>query len=320
MDIAERRLPQDGRMTLTTSQGEYDMRVSTYPSVHGENMVLRILDKDSSRLTLQKLGIAPDTRQEIERLIFRPHGMFLVCGPTGSGKTTTLYACLNALNSVERNIMTIEDPVEYQLTGIVQGSVNPKAGITFAAGLRSLVRQDPDVLLVGEIRDTETARIAVEAALTGHLVLSTIHANDAASAVTRLVDMGVEPFLVASALSAALAQRLMRVVCNECACPALLDEQTAQTLRAEGWSNLESAKLRRGAGCEACSKSGFRGRTGIHELMEVNPEIQRLILARASSQEIAEIALRGRRSLRQDAFSKMFGGTTTYEEVVRVTV
>ncbi len=279
MDIAERRMPQDGRFTLLTPQGEYDFRLSTFPSLFGENVVIRILDRNAGRITLPNIGMLPDTLARLQEIILRPYGMVLACGPTGSGKTTTMYACLNAINSVERNIMTIEDPVEYQVAGIIQGNVNPKAGITFANGLRTLVRQDPDVILVGEIRDSETAHIAVEAALTGHLVLSTIHANDAAGAIIRLMDMGVAPFLVASALAATLAQRLLRLTCAQCAAPYAPD---AALLEALGCADLLYAadfRFQRGAGCDACSKTGYRGRTAAHELLEVTEAVQRLILA-----------------------------------------
>lgn len=320
MDIAERRAPQDGRLTLLTPQGEYDFRVSTFPAVYGENIVIRILDKNAGRISLDKLGMQPELLARIKSIINRPHGMFLACGPTGSGKTTTLYASLNALNSVERNIMTIEDPVEYQVPGIIQGNVNPKAGVTFSTGLRTLVRQDPDVILIGEIRDAETARIAVEAALTGHMVFSTIHANDAAGAVTRLMDMGVEPFLVASALIATLSQRLMRLVCPKCASP--YDPEPQMVLRLGCADLLEDPnyQFRRGLGCEGCSRTGYKSRAGIYELMEVTDPVQRLILAQASSQEIRDVAFSKQMTLRDDAVLKLRHNLTTPEEVIRVTV
>ena len=324
MDIAERRAPQDGRLTLLTPQGEFDFRLSTYPALFGENMVIRILDKSAGRVTLPKLGMQPETLRRLERIVHRPHGMFLACGPTGSGKTTSLYACLNALNSIERNIMTIEDPVEYQVAGVIQGNVNPKAGVTFATGLRTLVRQDPDVILVGEIRDAETARIAVQAALTGHFVLSTIHANDAAGAITRLIDMGVEPFLVASALVATLGQRLIRLVCPRCATPhlpeaSLLDATDLAQYLPAGAGEADTP-FRRGVGCETCGRAGYKGRAGVYELMEVTPEVQRLILAQASAQEIKTVALADVPSLRDDAVAKVLQGLTTPEEVLRVTI
>ena len=320
MDIAERRAPQDGRLTLLTPQGEFDFRISTFPAVYGENIVIRILDKNAGRISLERLGMRPEMLERIQKIIHRPHGMFLACGPTGSGKTTTLYASLNSLNSVERNIMTIEDPVEYQVPGIIQGNVNAKAGVTFSTGLRTLVRQDPDVILVGEIRDAETARIAVEAALTGHMVFSTIHANDAAGAVTRLLDMGVEPFLVASALVATLSQRLMRVVCTKCAVPYIPETGMVLSLGCEDLLIDPDYQFRRGAGCEACSRTGYKGRAGVYELMEVNETIQRMILAQASSQEIKEVAFKNELSLRDDAIAKLRRNLTTAEEVIRVTV
>jgi type II secretory ATPase GspE/PulE/Tfp pilus assembly ATPase PilB-like protein len=247
--------------------------------------------------------------------------MILTCGPTGSGKTTTLYACLNALNSIERNIVTIEDPVEYQVAGIIQGNVNTKAGVNFATGLRTLVRQDPDIILVGEIRDEETARIAVEAALTGHLVLSTIHANDSAGAVTRLIDMGVEPFLVSSALVAAVSQRLVRIVCPRCVAPYSPDPFMIESL---GCADLLAPsahfQFKRGLGCESCNRSGYKGRTGVYELMEVTAEIQRMILAQAPTQDIKAAALARSRTLRDDAVLKIRQGVTTAEEVLRVTI
>jgi type IV pilus assembly protein PilB len=320
MDIAEHRAPQDGRMSLVIGQSEYDFRVSTYPSLFGENVVIRILDKNAGRITLPSIGMAPDLLARLRELINRPYGMFIVCGPTGSGKTTTLYACLNALNTVDRNIMTIEDPVEYQLAGIVQGSVNPKAGITFASGLRTLVRQDPDVILVGEIRDTETARIALEAALTGHLVLSTLHANDAAGALTRLVDLGVEPFLVASAVVATLAQRLVRVTCPKCAAPYLPDRALLEEIGGRDLLAIPGFGFTKGAGCETCNRAGYKGRTGIHELMEMTRDVQQLVLAQASTQEIRTVALAGKRTLREDALLKVAQNQTTPEEVARMTV
>jgi len=320
MDIAERRAPQDGRLTLLTPQGEFDFRLSTYPSIYGENVVIRILDKSAGRIALEGLGMQPDTRTRMYELIHRPYGMILTCGPTGSGKTTTLYACLNALNSVERHIITIEDPVEYQLAGVVQGNVNPKAGITFATGLRTIVRQDPDVILVGEIRDAETARIAVEAALTGHLVLSTIHANDSAGAITRLVDMGVEPFLVASALMATVAQRLVRLTCQRCAMPYTPDPELVESLSCGDLLRAEDFRFMRGVGCESCGRQGYRGRTGVYELLEVNAEVQRLILAQAPAAEIKAAALFGGGTLRDAAARKIRQGLTTPDEVVRITI
>ena len=320
MDIAERRAPQDGRLTLRTPSGEYDFRISTYPSLHGENVVIRILDRNAGRVALVNLGMQEAVLDRLQQLIHRPNGMILACGPTGAGKTTTLYACINAINSVERNIMTIEDPVEYQVAGIVQGNVNAKVNMTFSTGLRTLVRQDPDVILVGEIRDAETARIAIEAALTGHLVLSTIHANDSAGAVTRLLDMGVEPFLVASALVAVLSQRLVRTICARCVQPY---EPPIPLLEAIGAAHLLTEpdfQFTHGAGCDVCGRTGYKGRAGIYELMEVTPDAQRLILASASSQELKAATLPPGAALRDDAIRKIHAGVTTAEEVVRVTI
>ncbi|HLK59050.1 MAG TPA: GspE/PulE family protein [Chthonomonadaceae bacterium] len=320
MDIAEQRAPQDGRLTLQTPGGEYDMRLSTYPCLYGENMVIRILDKSADRIHLPNLGMEADTLAELQHLIQRPHGMILACGPTGSGKTTTLYACLNALNSVERNIMTIEDPVEYRVNGIIQGNVNAKAGVTFASGLRTLVRQDPDVILVGEIRDGETARIAVEAALTGHMVLSTIHANNSAGAVNRLIDMGIEPFLVASTLVAAVSQRLLRLNCKECLTPYLPDPELIARMKCEALSASPGWRYLRGAGCETCNGVGFKGRTGVYELMAVTEPLERLIQARVTTRELCDAAFAHSRQLRADAFCKLSRGLTTLEEIARVTV
>ena len=319
MDIAERRAPQDGRISMMTSLGEYDFRVSTYPSVYGENVVLRILDKKSTKIGLEKLGMPEIIHGKMDELIHRPYGMILVCGPTGSGKTTTLYSCLNALNSVERNIMTIEDPVEYQLTGIVQASVNAKAGITFATGLRSLVRQDPDIILVGEIRDGETARIAIEAALTGHLVMSTIHANDSAGAITRLMDMGIEPFLVASALIASLTQRLIRLNCVRCSVPIIPSPELLESMEIPVQMG-ENIVFQKGPGCDLCNQTGYRGRGGIYELLSITEEVQRLILARSSSPDIKQVGLKGHGSLRDDAIFKLKKGVTSTEEVMRITI
>jgi type IV pilus assembly protein PilB len=317
MDIAERRAPQDGRITLVTQTGHYDFRISTYPSIHGENLVIRILDKSAANIGIPNLGMKPEVLERFEQLIRRPHGMILAAGPTGSGKTTTLYAALHELNSAERNIITIEDPVEYQLPGVVQGNVNPKAGVTFASGLRTIVRQDPDVVLVGEIRDRETAEIATEAALTGHLVLSTLHTNDAAGAVSRLTDMGIEPFLIASSLIGVSAQRLVRVICPKCSVPYSPPEKMLSLLGLDPDMKIE---YKIGNGCEYCNRTGYRGRKGVFELLAVSPEVQALILARASSGEIREEArAAGMQTLRENAVEKIKAGLTTPEEVLRVT-
>lgn len=319
MDVAERRAPQDGRITLIARPQEYDFRISTYPAVHGENVVIRVLEKSAAQITLDKLGMQPDVADGFGRAVHAPYGMILTCGPTGAGKTTSLYAALNMINSVERNIITIEDPVEYQLPGVVQANVNRKAGLTFATGLRTIVRQDPDVILVGEIRDSETAEIAVEAALTGHLVLSTLHANDSAGAAARLIDMQVEPFLVASSVIALLSQRLIRTICSRCATPHSPTPEIVQQLNLPlSADDLEGAM--RGAGCEQCGRTGYKGRTGIYELLRIDDDIRAAIVGRSSAATIRQIAMeKGMRSLRQDALLKVKAGQTTLEEVIRVT-
>jgi general secretion pathway protein E len=317
MNIAERRLPQDGRIRVRVAERGIDIRVSTVPTAFGESLVLRLLDRSQVLLDLETLGFAGADFERFERLIARPYGMILVTGPTGSGKTTTLYAVLDRLNSPDKKIVTIEDPVEYQITGINQIQVHPKIGLTFAGGLRSIVRQDPDVILVGEIRDRETADIAVQSALTGHLVFSTVHTNDAPGAVTRLEDMGVEGFLIASAVAGILAQRLVRRVCPSCAVPAAPDPAI---LRALGGPAEDLAGYRVGAGCEECNRTGFRGRVGIFELLVIDDEIRRLVLARAGSPSIREAAVRaGMRTMRRDGLEKAARGLTTVAEVLRAT-
>ncbi|MBI3974799.1 MAG: type II secretion system ATPase GspE [Armatimonadetes bacterium] len=317
MDIAERRIPQDGRIQMEVDNRDIDFRVSTIPSVFGEKLVMRILDKSGAFVGIEKLGLLPEDHQRFERIITRPHGIILLTGPTGSGKTTTLYAILNRLNSVEVNITTIEDPVEYQLPGIAQVQINPKAGLTFASGLRSFLRQDPDIIMVGEIRDEETARIANHAALTGHLVLSTLHTNDAPGAVTRLVDMGIEPFLVSSSLIGVIAQRLVRVLCQRCREPYT---PTEDVLRRVGLTNLpEPPTMYRAVGCEFCSTIGYKGRLGIFEIMTVDEEIKSLVVKHANSSQIKEAAIAaGMRTLQEDGLAKVLNGTTSLEEVLRV--
>jgi len=304
MNIAEHRLPQDGRIDLQISGAELDVRVSTVPSMHGESIVLRLLPKDTSTFDLHTLGLAPDTREEFERLIRYPHGMILVVGPTGSGKTTTLYSVMKLLNSETRKIITIEDPVEYQLPGLTQIQVRPQIGLTFANGLRSIVRQDPDIILVGEIRDRETAEIAIHAALTGHLVLSTLHTNDAAGAISRLLEMGVESFLISSALLGVLSQRLVRRICSACRGKgSLQDPMTRQEPKR----------------CPQCQGRGYRGRVGIFELLVVDDEIRQAINEHQDSTRIAAIARRhGMRTLREDGELKVRAGITTEAEVARV--
>jgi len=319
MDVAERRTPQDGRITLIARPQEYDFRISTFPAIHGENVVIRVLEKSAARITLDKLGLQPDVAEEFARMTGAPYGMILTCGPTGAGKTTSLYAALNMINTVERNIITIEDPVEYQLPGVIQGNVNRKAGLTFASGLRTIVRQDPDVILVGEIRDSETAEVAVEAALTGHLVLSTLHANDAAGAAARLIDMNVEPFLVASSIVGVLSQRLVRTVCPRCAAEFTYDEKILKSLKLKVTpGDLKGAM--KGAGCEQCGRTGHKGRTGVYELLSMDDDIRAAVISRSSAAAIRQIATgKGMRTLREDAIDKVKMGLTTIEEVIRVT-
>ncbi|HET6448513.1 MAG TPA: ATPase, T2SS/T4P/T4SS family [Conexibacter sp.] len=317
LDIAERRIPQDGRVGLTVDGHRIDIRVVTLPSVHGESIVMRLLDKEKAQLKLDRLGFPVAERKRFERAFSQSHGAVLVTGPTGSGKSTSLYAALAALNTPEKNIITIEDPVEYQLEGITQVQVNPRAGLTFATGLRSMMRADPDIIMVGEIRDGETAQIAIESALTGHLVLSTLHTNDAPTAITRLIEMGIEPFLVASAIDCVVAQRLARTLCPSCKKPTKVP---AQLLRDNGWDVDEDLDLFEPAGCRRCSGMGYKGRLGLYEVMTVSEEIRRLILARAPSDDIAEVALReGMRRLRDDGLEKARAGHTTIAEIARVT-
>jgi len=316
LDISERRLPQDGRVGLTVDGHHVDLRVVTLPSVHGESIVMRILDKDSVVMELEKLGMADDDRERFERAFHETYGAVLVTGPTGSGKSTTLYAALQALNTPEKNIITVEDPVEYQVEGITQVQVAVKAGLTFAAGLRAMVRADPDVIMVGEIRDRETAQIAVESALTGHLVLSTLHTNDAPSAITRLTEMGIEPFLVASALDCVVAQRLARMLCPNCKQRTIVP---AQVLRESGYKALVDLEAYEPVGCRRCGGSGYRGRVGLYEVMILSEEIRRMALERRSSDEIRDAAIRaGMRRLRDDGLEKVREGRTSMAEIARV--
>ena len=315
LDIAEKRKSQDGRFRLTMEGKQIDLRVSTIPTQFGEKVAMRLLDSASTLLSLEQLGLDRATQASVERLIHEPHGMFLVTGPTGCGKTTTLYAALHLINSPEHNITTIEDPVEYQLAGVNQVQVNPKAEMTFASALRSFLRQDPDVLMVGEIRDRETVEVAIQAALTGHLVFSTLHTNDAPSSLTRLLDMGIEPFLMTSSLIGVLAQRLVRLLCPKCKEPYRL---TAQQARELGLS--ESAPLFRGKGCPSCKQSGYKGRVGIFELLLLSDPIKDLVVAKAPAHAIRDAARQaGMRSLREDGLAKAVAGLTTVEEVLRVT-
>src|SRR6267378_3751568 len=317
MNIAERRLPQDGRIRVTLRGRRVDIRVSTMPTVHGESIVMRLLDRASVFLPLEKLGFAPQTLRHFEGLIKRPHGIVLVTGPTGSGKTTTLYGALDKINSPDLKIITVEDPVEYQLRGVNQIPVKPKIGLTFATGLRHIVRQDPDVILIGEIRDLETAEIAIQAALTGHLVFSTLHTNDAPGAITRLQDMGVEPYLVASVLEGVLAQRLVRRICTAC---RALDTPPAADLSALGVVAPDNTKLFRGKGCEECRGTGYRGRMGIYELFPITEDARSLMLRRSSSRDIRQHAVAaGMITLRMDGWRRACEGLTTVDEILRVT-
>ncbi len=319
LDIAEKRLPQDGRIKLSIKQREIDVRVSVIPMLHGEAVVLRLLDRSAALLGLEALGMSKQDEDAVARLCELPHGIVLVTGPTGSGKTTTLYAALSRINDVRRKIITIEDPVEYHLYGINQIQVATKAGLTFGRGLRSILRHDPDVILVGEIRDVETAEIAVQASLTGHLVFSTLHTNDAPGATTRLVDMGVEPYLVASSLEAVLAQRLVRLICPSCGQSYVPSQAEAAVLRAE-LPGGPPERLRQGAGCRECQGTGYRGRTGIFEMMSVTEPVRNLILRAASSGEIRrQAAADGMDSLRQDGWRHVLAGHTTVAEVLRAT-
>jgi general secretion pathway protein E len=318
MNIAERRLPQDGRIRVTAAGGRrVDIRVSTVPTIHGESIVMRLLDRSSVFLPFDRLGFARAAARGFEALIHRPHGIVLVTGPTGSGKTTTLYAALDKINRPDIKIITVEDPVEYQLKGINQIPVRPKIGLSFASGLRHIVRQDPDVIMVGEIRDLETAEIAIQAALTGHLVFSTLHTNDAPGAVTRLQDMGCEPYLVSSVLSGVLAQRLVRRVCQACRAP---DHPDPATLLAVGVTDAAGVELFHGKGCDDCRGTGYRGRTGIYELFRITEEARSLVVRKAPAGEIRRRAVaQGMVTLREDAWAKVCAGLTTVEEILRVT-
>ncbi|MFQ6102857.1 MAG: GspE/PulE family protein [Candidatus Glassbacteria bacterium] len=318
MNIAEKRIPQDGRVDIVVDGREVGLRLSTYPTYFGEKVVIRILDKGKAVTELISLGFRGESLRRFEKLIREPHGVLLVTGPTGSGKTTTLYAVLNKLKGVDKNILTIEDPIEYQMDLICQSQVNPKAGMTFATGLRAILRQDPDVIMVGEIRDTETAEIAIHSALTGHLVLSTLHTNDSSGAVARLIDMGVEPFLIASSLVGILAQRLVRLVCQECKEVILPDDELLGRIGIP--EKKGDVVFYRGQGCGACKGTGYKGRTGIYEVLIVDKEMRELIARGTSSMGVREHAVRsGMVLLREDGLSKALEGITSVEEVLRVT-
>lgn len=316
LDIAEKRIPQDGRISLRIAGRAVDVRVSTMPSSHGERVVMRLLDKNNARLDLQDLGMTKASREIFAELIRKPHGIILVTGPTGSGKSTTLYAGLTDINSKDRNILTVEDPIEYELAGIGQTQVNTRVDMTFARGLRAILRQDPDVVMVGEIRDLETAEIAVQASLTGHLVLSTLHTNTAAGAITRMEDMGIEPFLLSSSLLAVLSQRLVRTLCPDCMEAYKPSDAECEIL---GLEKAKGVKIYRPTGCEKCSQTGYRGRTGIHELLVVDEDIRDMIHASKGEQKIEKYIRKNTPSIRHDGFEKVLAGKTSLEEVLRVT-
>lgn len=319
LNIAEKRLPQDGRIGLKIAGQDVDIRVSTVPTRYGERIVLRLLDKSKVMLELSSLGLSGSVSKVVQKIIRKSHGIILVTGPTGSGKTTTLYACLSHINSVDKNILTIEDPVEYELGGIGQMQVNPKIDFTFANGLRAILRQDPDVVMVGEIRDLETVEIAVQASLTGHLVFSTLHTNDAPGAITRLLDMGVEPFLISSSLIAVMAQRLVRVLCSHCKLPyELTDAQCRELSLDPGTLSSRLAHKNNPNGCSYCQQTGYFGRIGIHEMLLVDDSVRQMIMDRADANQIRSSS-KGMTSLRQDGAQKILEGTTSFEEVLRVT-
>ena len=319
LDIAERRLPQDGRMRVRVGGKDYDLRVSIMPTVHGEKIVLRVLDKSNLSASIDKLGLDPDTFQQFKAAVDAPHGLILVTGPTGSGKTTTLYSALNELNNPTYNIVTVEDPVEFQIPGINQVPVKKEIGLTFANALRSILRQDPDIIMIGEIRDTETAEIAVESALTGHQVLSTMHCNDAPGAIARLDDMGIAPFLISSSVILACAQRLMRRICSHCKEPVTYPPKMYQDLTIDA-SMMDGVTLYRGRGCERCKNSGYAGRLAIIEAMTITDEIRKLVIARSNTREMAKVAVgQGMRTLRMVALDRARDGVSTLEQVLVVT-
>jgi len=313
MNISESRIPQDGRFEVKEGGRAVDMRISTFPSAYGEKVVMRLLDKTSILLSLNDLGFSNENLEKFRKIIRKPHGIVLVTGPTGSGKTTTLYSVLSELNSKELNIVTVEDPIEYELSGITQSQINVKAGLTFATALRSLLRQDPDIMMVGEIRDLETASIAVQSAMTGHLVFSTLHTNDAAGALTRLIDMGVEPFLIASSVEASMAQRLVRKVCDKCDFEIPVPPAVSAKI-----PSLKTAH--KGKGCKACKGTGYRGRVGLYELLIIDETIRKMLTSKASAAEIKKYAVeRGMKTLYDDGIEKIKAGLSTLDEVLRVT-
>jgi type II secretion system protein E len=321
MDIAEKRLPQDGRISLRIQGEEIDVRVSTMPTVYGESVSLRLLLRGSGMIGMDRLGLSPEDEKILKRMITRPHGILLCTGPTGSGKSTSLYAWLHTINSVDIRIMSAEDPIEYEMAGVNQVQMKPEIGLTFAHALRTFLRQDPDVIMVGEIRDRETAEIAIRAALTGHLVFSTLHTNDSAASINRLLDMGIEPFLVASAVEGIVAQRLIRRLCPSCRKPVEMDDSKKELLRKEGFpvEELATHTVYEPVGCDACRGSGFKGRTGIYEILTVDDHIRPLIIERSASSEIKREAMRhGLHTLRDDGWRKVLDGVTTVEEILRV--
>jgi type IV pilus assembly protein PilB len=317
LNIAEKRIPQDGRIVTKVDNKDVDLRVSILPTVHGEKVVIRILSKDAHLVDKKRLGMMDEDLVKLERIIKSPYGIILVTGPTGSGKSTTLYAILKELNTVDKNIITVEDPVEYMMDGINQVNVNAKAGLTFAAGLRSILRQDPDIIMVGEIRDGETAEIAIRSAITGHLVLSTIHTNDAASAVVRLVDMGIESYLVATSLSGVVAQRLVRKVCSHCKIEYNANEKEKRLVGVDANENL---KLYKGKGCSYCNNSGYSGRVGVYEIMEIDSEVRNAIMSNKSTDDIRDVATQNGMKTLQDSCAKLvIKGMTTADELARIT-
>jgi general secretion pathway protein E len=320
LNIAEKRLPQDGRIRIRLAGKDVDIRVSTVPTAFGERVVMRLLDKTTTVLMLEELGLIGAKHDAVSKLIRQSHGILLVTGPTGSGKTTTLYACLSKINTTDKNIITIEDPIEYQLHGVGQIQVNPKIELTFASGLRSILRQDPDVIMVGEIRDLETAEIAIQAALTGHLVFSTLHTNDSFGAMTRLLDMGIEPFLVSSSVVGVMAQRLVRRVCTVCREAYMPTREELEELSISPTLMMGKQVYKQGAGCNECKRTGYRGRTGIHELLVIDDEIRTLVMKSADAATIRRAATaRGMTTLREDGAEKVLAGQTTIEEILRVT-
>ncbi|MBM7581263.1 type IV pilus assembly protein PilB [Caldicoprobacter guelmensis] len=316
MDIAEKRLPQDGRVGMQVSGKDIDLRISTIPTIYGEKVVIRVLDQSNFLLPKEKLGFTQENLEKFDELLKNPHGIILVTGPTGSGKSTTLYAMLNELNRESVNIITIEDPVEYRMEGISQIQVNPKAGLTFAAGLRSIVRQDPDIIMVGEIRDGETAEIAIRSAITGHLVLSTLHTNDAVSAISRLMDMGIEPYLISAALVGVISQRLLRKVCSNCRVPYEIEPHHLAT---PGFEVLAGVTLYRGKGCSACNYTGYKGRVPVHEILVISKQHRQMIAQRASIDEIRDLSIKmGMSTLKDECIKLVMKGLTTIDEVIRV--